>query len=140
MPYRYSSTETPTAEELARLFTHTTWARERSLRDLARLIVNGGPFVTVRCEGELVGYGRALTDGIYRAVLDDIVVAPEHRGAGVGRGIVKALLGELHGVEEIFLHTRSELEAFYAACGFEPFHGLTQRLRSARPSSPGETA
>jgi GNAT superfamily N-acetyltransferase len=40
----------------------------------------------------LVGIGRATSDGVFRAVLWDVVVAEEHQGLGLGRRIVQALL------------------------------------------------
>ena len=41
---------------------------------------------------EIVGFGRALTDGIYRGVLWDIVIDQNHQGKGFGKLIVNKLL------------------------------------------------
>ena len=67
----------------------------------------------------LVGFGRATSDGVFRAVLWDVVVAGEHQGRGLGRGIVEALLQEppLQGVERIYLMT-TNCSGFYEQLGF----------------------
>ena len=39
-------------------------------------------------EGRLVGAARATSDGIYHAMLCDVVVLPTHQGRGIGRELV----------------------------------------------------
>ncbi|WP_417714868.1 GNAT family N-acetyltransferase [Pseudoalteromonas obscura] len=34
--------------------------------------------------GELVGFARVLSDFIYKAVIFDVIVAPDERGKGLG--------------------------------------------------------
>ncbi len=67
----------------------------------------------------LVGFGRASSDGVFRAVLWDVVVAGEHQGHGLGRRIVEALLQEptLQGVERVYLMTTNSA-GFYQQLGF----------------------
>ena len=47
----------------------------------------------------LIAFARASTDGSMVAVVDEIVVHPEHRRAGVGGKIVRRLARELHARE-----------------------------------------
>jgi N-acetylglutamate synthase-like GNAT family acetyltransferase len=67
----------------------------------------------------LVGFGRATSDGVFRAVLWDVVVAGEHQGRGLGRRIVEALLQEpaLTAVERVYLMTTNS-SGFYEQLGF----------------------
>jgi N-acetylglutamate synthase-like GNAT family acetyltransferase len=67
----------------------------------------------------LVGFGRATSDGVFRAVLWDVVVAGEHQGRGLGRRLVEALLEEpsLQGVERVYLMTTNS-SGFYQQLGF----------------------
>lgn len=71
--------------------------------------------------GELVGFGRATSDGVFRAVLWDVVVAKEHQGQGLGRQLVEELLDSpaLRGIERVYLMT-TKGAGFYARLGFEP--------------------
>ena len=42
---------------------------------------------------ELIGFARAVTDGILRAYVEDVIVAPGWRGRGVGRALLAGLTG-----------------------------------------------
>ena len=68
---------------------------------------------------KLIGFGRASSDGIYRAVLWDVVVANNFQGIGYGRLIVEALISNqsLKNVEKIYLMTTNQ-EGFYIQIGF----------------------
>lgn len=125
-----STTLKPTAQELRDLFEQTTWAQGRSAKDIQVLLNHLDVFVCVRTGGRLVGFGRAISDGVYRALLDDIVVEREARGAGLGKTIVTSLLKQLSSVEEVFLNAGEHLTEFYSMHGFEVFGGRTMRLSS----------
>ncbi len=122
--------------KLQRLFRkHAFWARERSIPDL-RQMLRGSPVVVTLWRGKrLVGFGRASSDGIHRAVLWDIVVAGDLQGRGLGRQVVEGLLDSprLHQVERIYLMT-TDSAGFYRQLGFssaEPQHLL---IRSSKAS------
>ena len=68
----------------------------------------------------LVGFGRATSDGVFRAVLWDVVVADDEQGQGLGRQLVEALLAsrKLNGVERVYLMTTNST-GFYKRLGFE---------------------
>jgi predicted GNAT family N-acyltransferase len=124
------SSEAPGAVELLHLFKQADWARHRSLADTEKLMPRVDVFIVIRDEGRLIGYGRALCDGVFRAILDDIIVDEEYRGGGVGRLIVEGLMQQLDGIEEVLLHTEQHLEGFYKRFGFENFHGLTMNIKA----------
>jgi len=67
----------------------------------------------------LVGFGRASSDGIYRAVLWDIVVAGDLQGRGLGRKVVEALLESpaVRDVEKLYLMTTNSA-SFYRQLNF----------------------
>lgn len=121
------------AAELLRLFKQTNWAQHRTLIDVERLLQKMDIFVAVRDQKRLIGFGRAITDGVFRAILDDIVVDDLYRGQGVGAFIVEGLLDQLRGIEEILLHTERHLEDFYAKYGFKAFQGLTMNIKTIVP-------
>ena len=106
--------------KLQRLFRkHAFWAEQRSTEDLRRML-RGSPVVVSLWRGKrLVGFGRASSDGIHRAVLWDIVVAGDLQGRGLGRRVVEALLDSprLRDVERIYLMTTNSA-GFYRQLGF----------------------
>lgn len=71
--------------------------------------------------GELVGYGRLVTDRATYAWLCDVFVAADHRGRGVGRALVAAAdeLLASYGVQRAVLATH-DAHGLYADFGFEP--------------------
>jgi GNAT superfamily N-acetyltransferase len=86
-------------------------------------------FTCVWLEGELIGFGRAISDGVFRAMIDDVIVDENHRGLGIGAMIMSDLLQQLADVDQVFLNTRIELHGFYRSKGFEKFEGHTMRMR-----------
>lgn len=75
----------------------------------------------VRCfayhEGRLIGAGRAVSDGVWRAAIFDVVVLPEYQRQGIGRQIVKRIVLETN-VEVIMLYAAPGHEGFYEKLGF----------------------
>jgi GNAT superfamily N-acetyltransferase len=66
---------------------------------------------------ELLGFGRALSDGAYQAALYDIAVRPAQQGRGIGKLIV-AHLAERCSFGNIILYASVGKEGFYEASGF----------------------
>jgi len=84
----------------------------------------------------LVGFGRASSDGIHRAVLWDVVVAGDLQGRGLGRQVVKALLDNprLRSVERVYLMTTNSAD-FYKQLGFKSAD--PQQLLMRTPETSG---
>lgn len=54
-----------------------------------RMLDNGSFYITAR-EGEsLVGFIRVLTDYAYYGIVTEVVVAPTHKGQGVGKEMLR---------------------------------------------------
>ena len=106
--------------KLQRLFNkHAFWARGRSLKELRRMLAGSTAVVSLWRGKRLVGFGRASSDGIHRAVLWDIVVAGDLQGRGLGKQVVEALLEmpALQQVERIYLMT-TKSAGFYQQLNF----------------------
>jgi N-acetylglutamate synthase-like GNAT family acetyltransferase len=107
--------------QLQILLDHSSfWAAGRSLKDLREILRQSAACVSAWKDGELVGFGRASSDGLFRAVLWDVVVCGDAQGLGLGRQIVEALLSHsrLRHVERVYLMT-SNCAGFYERLGFE---------------------
>ena len=106
--------------KLRRLFQkHAFWAENRSNSDLKRMLAGSTVVVSLWRGKRLVGFGRAHSDGIHRAVLWDIVVAGDLQGRGLGRRVVEALLAApaIRNVERVYLMTTNSA-GFYKQIGF----------------------
>tara|TARA_B100000029_G_scaffold503892_1_gene581729 strand:- start:29 stop:493 length:465 start_codon:yes stop_codon:yes gene_type:complete len=102
------------------LNNHAFWAAGRSNKQISQILANSTVVVSLWSGKRIVGFGRATSDGIFRAVLWDIVVADDLQGLGLGRQVVDALLSApaLTNVEKIYLMTTNSKE-FYLQLGFE---------------------
>ena len=98
---------------------HAFWARGRSPRQLQQMLAGSQVVVSLWRGKRMVGFGRANSDGIHRAVLWDIVVAGDLQGRGLGRRVVEALMASsrLRHVERIYLMTTNS-SGFYEQLGF----------------------
>lgn len=118
------------AEALHSLFQQTTWAKSRNVDGVKAMLEN--TLVALGAwEGEqLVGFARAITDGVYRAVIDDVVVNETFRGQGVGSELMNRLLKRLAamGVEEVSLHCGERVVTFYEMHGFEVSEAILMEL------------
>ena len=106
---------------------HAFWARGRSNKEIRQLLAGSNVIISLWRGKRLIGFGRATSDGIYRAVLWDIVVAGDLQGLGLGKLVVNALLATkaLKGVERIYLMTTNSVE-FYQQLNF--LESSTQKL------------
>ena len=100
---------------------HAFWAQGRSRQQLREMLKGSQVVVSLWRGKRMVGFGRASSDGIYRAVLWDVVVAGDLQGRGLGRRVVEALLAspKLREVERVYLMTTNS-SGFYQQLGFEP--------------------
>ncbi|MCP9816010.1 GNAT family N-acetyltransferase [Synechococcus sp. GreenBA-s] len=103
----------------ALLNDHSFWAAGRSAGDLRRMLRHSQAAVSAWDGRQLVGFGRASSDGVYRAALWDVVVAEAYQGQGLGRELVTLLLEAplLRGVERTYLMTTNSA-GFYRQLGF----------------------
>ncbi len=99
---------------------HAFWASGRSTKKLRALLAGSTVVISLWRDNRMVGFGRASSDGIYRAVLWDVVVAGDLQGLGLGRMVVTALLEApaLKNVEKVYLMTTNSSE-FYLQLGFK---------------------
>jgi ribosomal protein S18 acetylase RimI-like enzyme len=76
------------------------------------------PAVGAWSNDELVGFARAVSDGTLRAYIEDVVVSPRSRGAGIGTALVDHLLAHLHDVPTVTLFCSRVLTPFYENVDF----------------------
>ncbi len=127
--------------ELQALFQKTAhWAQERRVEDWAIAIANSKPVVTAWDGDRLIGFSRAVSDGIYRATIWDVVIDPDYQGAGLGRKLVETALMHPHvnRVEKVYLVTTHQ-QSFYERIGFERNTNTTMVLHNRPVSQEGLT-
>ena len=109
---------------------------------LQQLIAASQRVFIAEADGQLIGFARAISDGISNGYISMVVVAPEHRGQGIGRQLVQALMVGGPGISWMLRASRAEAPEFFAKLGFTPASDAMARPRStppAPPSSPQHT-
>lgn len=107
-------------DQLIQLFNRNAfWAQDRCPTSMARAIEHSSPVVTVWDGDRLIGFGRATSDGAYRAVIWDVVIDQGYRRQGLGGKLVETLIShpDVLGVERIYLFTTHQ-QGFYQRIGF----------------------
>ena len=96
------------------------WAKSRTINDLKKCLANSDVVVSLWVGNEIVGFGRALTDGIYRGVLWDLVIDKNHQGKGFGTLILKNLLSskKIKNTMKLYLMTTNQ-KSFYSQFNFK---------------------
>jgi len=75
--------------------------------------------------GEMIGMGRAVSDGASDAYIQDVTVRKEFRGQGIGARIIRAIADFLRsrGIGWIGLVAEPGTQAFYRGLGFAVLEG-----------------
>lgn len=115
------------------LDAHSFWAQGRSIRQLRRMLRSSQAAVTAWEDRRLIGFGRATSDGVFRAVLWDVLVAEGFQGRGIGRRLVESLLKAplVAATERTYLMTTNSV-GFYGQLGFMNDH--RQKLLMLEPN------
>ena len=112
------------------LHRNAFWAKNRTINDLRKCLANSDIIVSIWQNNEPVGFGRALSDGIYRGVLWDIVIDQNHQGKGYGKMIVKNILAskKIRHTKKIYLMTTSK-KLFYSQVDFKEVSSQSLLIR-----------
>jgi len=139
MSLRYEIVTAWPTEDVVALYDSAGWWRESATGRAAVGAMIAGSFAfLVVTEGErAIGMGRALSDGVSDAYIQDVVVLPSHRGRGVGAEIVRRLTGRCQekGLVWIGLVAEPGTTAFYERLGFKAMNDFVP-MRFPTPEQP----
>ena len=105
-------------EARALLAQEPDWAsRFNDPGEFRRLISKSQRALVAIQDGRIVGFVRAITDDMSNGYLTLLMVRSDHRSKGVGRALVRAVMGKNTGMTWVLRADRGA-EAFYERIGF----------------------
>lgn len=121
--YRILKEITPDEQNaMAELYREVGWIEPGdSAEFIAAGMAKSAVAVGAYADGRIIGMGRALSDNVSDAYIQDIAVSPAFRKHGIGGEIVRTIIAELRrrGVDWIALVGEPGTERFYRELGFE---------------------
>jgi ribosomal protein S18 acetylase RimI-like enzyme len=133
----YTFLETPTPAEIARLtdlYRHAGWWNDDGDNPsiVAGIIAGSHCFLVARHAEKIVAMGRAISDRVSDAYIQDVTVDPAFRGQGIGSRMVATLVNRLQadGISWIGLIAERKTHPFYRPLGFSPMADAVPMLKT----------
>lgn len=120
------------------LSTGAYWSRWRAKEDLRRQIE--GAWRVVGCYDHhcgMVGFARALSDGVALAYLADVYVLADHRGRGLGEALVREMIENGPGRHFRWMLHTADAHRLYRKFDFTTPDTTYMERRSGRSTLPG---
>lgn len=117
------------------LSQHAYWCAGIPREVVARALANSLCFSAWR-DGAQVGFARVVSDRATFAYLADVFVLPAHRGQGIARAVVAAVMAhpELQSLRRFLLAT-SDAHGLYAGFGFTALARPERFMERYRPDA-----
>jgi ribosomal protein S18 acetylase RimI-like enzyme len=104
--------------DVIRLYNDAGWWEERLEEDIEEML-NKELSVGAWEEDTLIGFARAVSDGKFRAYIEDVVIHSSYRKEKIGEKLVSKLLVELSHIDIISLFCEEHLIPFYEKNNFK---------------------
>ena len=106
-------------DAIHRLLLTNGWAhRIGTVEDLGRLVSASQRSLVAVENDEVMGFARAITDGISNGYLSMVVVAEPFRRQGIGQALVESLIGSEPNITWVLRAGREGATEFFAELGF----------------------
>ena len=122
-------TEVP---DIHTLLSENGWAHRVPDAAWLQKLVERSKCVVAVSAGEVIGFGRGVTDDLSNGYLSMLVVAKEHRGSGIGSRLVCSLVEAEPGITWVLRAERPGARQFFEKLGFSVSATAMERKREQR--------
>ncbi len=117
-------------EAARRILASSGWTKKVEDPEVFARSVQASQVALVADEGgRVVGFLRAISDGVFNGYISMVAVAPDCRGRGVGSALVQAAIGQNSNITWVLRADREGVERFYGSLGFERSEVAMERRR-----------
>lgn len=116
-------------EQLSDMYEKTWFTPNRSIKEINTMLDNSYLVLGFIVDGKLVGFCRAISDGVYKAFLFDVIIHDDYQNKGFGSKLVDIVLNhkKLANVGHIELYCPEKVTPFYKRLGFDTRDSLLMR-------------
>ena len=116
-------------EAIRKFLAENGWKKRVEDNKRFRKMIGNADRTVIALDGErLVGFARALCDGVSNGYIGTVAVAEDHRGRGIGRELVNRLMGPDPEITWVLRAGRGSGE-FWKKMGFEASAVAMERNR-----------
>ena len=122
-PIIYTTKQPESFKQLLKLYEALGWnSLNLSENDLEKMCKQSWYAIYAFDEGQLVGMGRVISDGVITGIICGVCVLPAYQSKGIGKAIVNQLVQHCEENRVIpQLMCVEDLETYYTAIGFRKF-------------------
>jgi predicted GNAT family N-acyltransferase len=120
--------------QLHQLYQNEWWSAGRSYTETETCVKNSSLIFALVEAGELIAFARVLTDGVFKAFLFDVIIAPHKRQQGLGNQLLESIKSHslIGSVKHLELYCVAELVPYYQLHGFTTAVGPIHLMRRSR--------
>lgn len=109
------------------------WAHRLQDREWFDRLLQGSHAAVATEDGAIVGFARAVSDGLSNGYLSMVVVAPAHQRKGIGSALVRHVMGDDPDITWVLRAGRPGAREFFAKLGFDASSEAMERRRVKGP-------
>jgi len=105
-------------DEMKGIYSSVGWTKHT--KEIIKQVFDASNVIAlVTVNGRIIGFGRAMTDGVFNAAIYDVIVHPKFQKQGIARQIMEYLLDKLSNVSCVHLISTFGNEDFYKKLGLK---------------------